>query len=534
MKLSLSFLSIAVIDVLMPLMTVIFAGSISQAHLDGVGLATTLFSVLLSATSSGYSSVFDTYGPQVYGSTERGELGTVLMKCLLQGAFVNLVIIGPYLNFVYVIDMLPASVTDSDENTEGFRDIAVQYLRLTVTVEFLSYTVLMVSKYIAIQGHSRFVYLVSLVMIGSYILVNYLLVSTLKQGVNGLASAAIIGRIIPLLVALIICIAKIRTKEFIWTGIDFKVLLGWKPMIKLGLSGSMHRFAELALYEIATFCSQFDGTTSFSVIIIIIQLLNFCWALTEGIARAGATLIGSALGDGNAENVKLYMIMTMVNTLLECIPLAMTCFFLRTHLVEIFNPSEDVVDLFVDTFWIACISLVGYHIQNGLSQGVLVAFGEQKFIARSTSIACYAVGLPVVIVTIFFMDLKVVGIVAGFMVSDVIIIIAALFKISRIDISKEIEKTRLRVATNSLQDSDGSVKKGINNPAYHAEDENLEIHTVDCLVNDDQETAHDKSPGKTFESNIVSSNPEIRSVLIAFLIAATVSVILMGVSLFRH
>jgi Na+-driven multidrug efflux pump len=84
MKLSASFLSIAIIEVLMPLITVLFAGTISQAHLDGVGLATTMFNLLVQSMCAGYSSVFDTYGPQVYGSSERSELGTVLLKCLLQ------------------------------------------------------------------------------------------------------------------------------------------------------------------------------------------------------------------------------------------------------------------------------------------------------------------------------------------------------------------------------------------------------------------------------------------------------------------
>ena len=463
MKLSASFLSIAVIAVLMPLMSVIFAGNIDQAHLDGVGLATTMFNVVVTSMSTGYSSVFDTYGPQVYGSSQRSELGTVLLKCLLQGALVNLVILGPYLNLVYVIDLLPDSVTDSD--AEGFRDIAVQYLRLILMVEFLDYTVLMLSKYFAIQGHSRFVYVISVIMIGSYLLANYVLVKVLELGVNGLGLAAIIGRIIALLVSITICIVKIRTKEFVWTGFGFKALLGWKPMLKLGVSGALNCFAELSLYEISTFCSQFDGAASFSVVIITTQLLNFCWAFNEGISRAGATLIGSALGDGSADNVRLFILLTVVNTLLECVPLAITCFFLRTYLVQVFNPAEDVVELFVDTFWLACINMVIYHFQNGLNQGVLVAFGEQKFIAWTMSIACYGVGLPVVILLIFFTDLKVLGIIASWMISDLIIITAALFKISKIDISKEIERTRLRVTTNSLKEADEGATIG--NPAYH-------------------------------------------------------------------
>ena len=79
-KLSALFFTIVVTSVMMPFITVIFAGNINQAHLDGVGLANTIYNVVALSVSSGYSSVFDTYGPQVHGSAESSELGTVLVR----------------------------------------------------------------------------------------------------------------------------------------------------------------------------------------------------------------------------------------------------------------------------------------------------------------------------------------------------------------------------------------------------------------------------------------------------------------------
>ena len=68
----------------MAFITLVFAGQMNQAHLAGVGLANTLFNVAVTSVSSGYSSIFETYGPQVHGRSERkSELGTVLFKCLL-------------------------------------------------------------------------------------------------------------------------------------------------------------------------------------------------------------------------------------------------------------------------------------------------------------------------------------------------------------------------------------------------------------------------------------------------------------------
>ena len=390
-----SFLPISVLPVVDPFITVLFAGSISQAHLEGVGLASTLFTVLVISMSAGYVTVFDTYGPQVYGSPYRDQLGTVLVKCLLQGGLMSLIMLGPFLNVVYVIDLLPESVVESAKNSYNSRDIAVQYVRIVAVIDFLEYALTLILKYFAVQGKSHFTYVVSLTMIGSFILANYTLVTELKLGVVGLGLAAIIGRVVPLAVSVILCIIKIRGNEFIWTGLSSQVLIGWKPMILLGISGSFNFLAELALLELSSFLCQFDGTTTFTVVIIVMQISNVAYSLVEAIASAGpgATLIGTALGEGSVKTVKILMVLTMANTLLESFSLVALCFPLRSCLVGMFNQGQDVVELFNNTFWLVCVSIVTYHINYGLLQGILVAFGKQSFIARSKSIACYGIVL---------------------------------------------------------------------------------------------------------------------------------------------
>ena len=64
-KLAASYFSIVLTACILPFVTVLFAGNINQAHLDGVGLANTIYNVVVMSVSQGYSSVFDTYGPQV-------------------------------------------------------------------------------------------------------------------------------------------------------------------------------------------------------------------------------------------------------------------------------------------------------------------------------------------------------------------------------------------------------------------------------------------------------------------------------------
>ena len=513
------------------LITILFAGSISQAHLDGVGLADTLFSLMLISTSNGYSTVFDTYGPQVYGSPQRNELGTVMVKCLLQGALVNIIMLGPFLNSVYLIDLFPDSMTESDASTDGYRQIAVQYIRLVAVIGFLDYVIAMISNYFAIQGHPKLVYIVSAMMVALNVLANYVFVSVLKMDVVGLGLASIIGRVISLLIAIVICIIKIRSKEFIWTGLSMTALLGWGPMMILGVSGAVDCVAELALFELSTFFSQYDGTTAFSVVIIIMQLLNLCYAFGEGVSRAGATLIGSALGDGSPEAVKRYMVLTILNSLAESILLAMACFPLRDGFVRMFNPGQEVIDLFDESMWLVCISIAAYHFQYGLTQGVLVAFGDQTFIAWSKSIACYCVGLPTVAVTIFFMDLKVIGVMIGCIVSDLINITAAFYKISKIDIEKEIEETKVRTKAESGLEGYVLVND-FENPVSNSDYND----SLSLIQNDKWTFGEENYDGdeNTLELDYADGlSHEMKKVLAAFLISTTSCIFLTGLSFLR-
>ena len=45
--------------------TVLFAGRIDENHLNGIGLASTIFNLVLTSLVFGYMTVFETYGPQV-------------------------------------------------------------------------------------------------------------------------------------------------------------------------------------------------------------------------------------------------------------------------------------------------------------------------------------------------------------------------------------------------------------------------------------------------------------------------------------
>ena len=85
---------------------------------------------------------------------------------------------------------------------------------------------------------------------------------------------------------------------------------------KFSIFGALTVLAEPSsiVNEISTFFNQFDGAITFSVIIILNQLITIRWSLWW--SEAVAILNGKALGEREANKTKLCMKLRVVNSVL--------------------------------------------------------------------------------------------------------------------------------------------------------------------------------------------------------------------------
>ena len=542
-----SYLSSEGARILLPFVTILFAGNINKAHLDGVGLANTLFNIVVLSLSQGYSYVFDTFGPQVYSSSKPEELTTCLIKCLLQGGMLHLILLGPFLNLVYLIDMLPSSgvypTLDQDRKFEvqDFRDIAVTYLRLTVPVEFLDYAMVLICTYFIILGRTKLVYLVSVIMTAAHILANYIFVSVLGLGVKGLAVAAISGRFLALAVSLGICVVNIKRGSFPWAGISLNVLAGWKTMIMPGVSGAVFVFIKILLTEISTFFSQFVNMDTLSAVVILFQIFCVLVSVVIAIAHTSSNLIGKALAQESTSDVKQYMTLTVINIFLEVVPGTIICYFWRGSIVRMFTDDPEVIDLFCKVFWLVCVFFVLSHLQVGINQRILTAFGEQAYTAINMTWSCLFVGLPIVISTIFLTDLGLTGIILGWTATKVILLVTGLVKVWRTDVSGEIGKSRLRVEKSTYgsldtRESEERLKNTYDESGRTSKESKLDTesegtgtkHTSDggAVLNVD-DTVVKRS------ADVTGFHREVKSVVLTLSLTAVLFLTLVGVSFLR-
>ena len=564
-KLTTSYLSTHIARVALSFVTILFAGTISQAHLDGVGLTCTLYNVCIMSVSQGYGYVFETYGPQVYGPSKSGELTTVLMKCLLQGVMLHLVIMGPYLNLVYIFDMLPQSglypalengQTIPENQLVDFRDVAAHFLRITMLFQLLEYGVFISCTYFAIQGKNKLVYVVCGIMVATHALGNYLFVSVLEMEVVGLGIAGFTGRFLGFSASLAICFFGIKTGRFPWKGFSRKVFLGWKNMIILGLCGAALTFVDFSLFEITSFLSQFVNMATLSAVIILMQILQVMWSVMFAIALTASNLIGRALAEGNVLNVKLYIKLTLFNAVLALIPIALGTYIPRRELVGLFTQDSEVIDLFARNFWLAILGISGAFMHMGMIHGVLTGFGQQKFAAFATTTSCYLIGLPLAISSIFLTDLGLTGILIGWTSVDMVLLLVAAVKMFTIDIEGEVGRSNQRVkeSTGTYGSLEKADKTKFENQAFlnetkevnqgerledrisHQNSEDVgQISEVEEVHQDSDEEKFliEEDSSSTRSYNDVDTNREVKTVLGLFLVSGVLFVCLVSVSFFR-
>ena len=541
-KLTSSYLTTILYRAFVGLVSIIFAGTISQAHLNGVGLTTTLFTLVAYPFSRGYAYTFETFGPQVYGSSNPGELTTCLMKCLLQGGILHLLVLGPYFNLVYIIDMLPDSglnVVASGGATD-FRNVAVTYLRMTTLIEVFDYAITLISTYFAVLGKIKFIFVVSLMVASMHLLANYIFVSVLGLGVEGIGLAAIISRLIGLIFSVCVCILNIKKGNFPWNGFSTKIFIGWKPMIKLGLPAAILMFVQISLIEISTFCSQFVNLATFSALIITLQLYYLLFLPPYAVSFAASNLIGGALARGNVNDVKQYMLLTLTNAILAAVPVALITYFLRGSLAGIFSKDHVVIDLICQNFWLISAGAINQNLMITINHGILTAFGEQGYTAITLTISSLFVCLPFVLATIFLTEWGMIGILLGWVMNDAILLTTGLMKIWKADIMTEIEKSLLRVEKSTYGSLDTHEEnRGLKNPVFKDDMERNtdKFHTEHSFETDsskkdrgEKKLIMDTRSAADFDG---VNSMDAKTVLKVFMFSAIVFIMLASISFIR-
>ena len=210
-------------------------------------------------------------------------------------------------------------------------------------------------------------------LIGGHILVRRPL------GVRGAAIATVIGTFVGFLIALYMVTLKkgyLRLRLRLW-GYRIQTL---KSLLSVGLSSVI----ESAALRVGFFINNkliaginADALTSHT---IVSQVTNLSFCLGDGVAAAGATLVGTSLGEKNRDKARGYTAVCLRLGYVTSAFLILVLFFGRKGFSQIFTDDPTIIS---GTAWAFIVLLAGILPQNirVIYSGCLRGAGDVKYVA---------------------------------------------------------------------------------------------------------------------------------------------------------
>ena len=439
------FLYLQGIECISYVFTTYFAGLIDETHLAGVGLGCTVSNFLMVSAMYGYSSVYETFGPPIYSSPNRKNLGVLLMRCVIQGLVVFLFVLGPYVNFAQLLQYI-SKVGPVDKSTsQTVQDVAQRFILYSCGFGYVDYCVDLLNKYLITQERYLVTYVTSTVYVVVYVLANYLLVSVMEYRVAGLVAAMYTARGTNLLLQIIYCFCCHLKGDLAWSGFSFKMLDGWAEMMKLGLSAILSLLADIGIVEISTFLIQLSGTVNLSVLVIYEQVHILITAIVLAHGYATALLLGYELGRADPKNARMVSNVGILNAVMISSLICLILWLARYKIVMLFTTNNDVIEMFGRIIWIAFLYICVDYIQSIVFWGVLAVFGKQRYKAAVSIVVGYLIGIPSAFYIVLKTNLGAKGVFVLFLGVSSLKLILFSIRMWFININREMEATKVRV-----------------------------------------------------------------------------------------
>ena len=450
----LPFLYLQGVECVSYVLTTYFAGLINEIHLAGVGLGCTVYNILMVSFMYGYSSVFETYGPQIYSSSNRSKLGVLLIKILIQGMIIFLFLLAPYVNLVHLLQHFTEADNVLEAEGKTIQSIAQQFILYSFAFGFLDYCVDIFNKYLMIQERHKMVCFSSTVYIGVYVLANYILVIVMRLRVSGLVGAMYIARGTNLVLQIGYCFITNLRGKLAWSGFSFHIFTDWWSMMRLGFSGILCLLADVGLFEVATFLSQFAGNVNLSVLVINLQIYMMVTPLILAHRYTSTILLGFELGHCDTDNILNVSKVLIVNAVLISMPSSLIIWFARYQIVGLFSKNVEVAELFGRIIWIASVYTIFDYVGSVLARGILVAFGKQRFTAILSSFTSYLVGIPFTAFIVFKTDYGAEGVLYVFLGIYVLKAVMIVNKMRFLKLREEIKASESRISELDSEDAE--------------------------------------------------------------------------------
>lgn len=204
-------------------------------------------------------------------------------------------------------------------------------------------------------------------------------------GVRGAAIATVSGTAVSCLIAFLFATRRNGYIRFRLKGIRFEKRT-MSGLVRVG-SSSMAESAALRVgFFINTRMIADIGADALTAYTIVQQVTSLSFTIGDGIATAGATLVGQSLGARRKDTAMAYVKVVRKISMLASFLLMIFIFFARHALAGIFTQKADII---LGAGWAFTVVIFGIMSQNGrvVFSGCLRGAGDVRYVAMCSLIS---------------------------------------------------------------------------------------------------------------------------------------------------
>eukprot|EP01036_Dinobryon_divergens_P029842 gene29842-39003_t len=369
------------------IVSVIFVGHLGAKYLSAAGLASVTQNVTGNSLIIGLAGALSTLCSQSYGAKDFTELGLWLQRALI---ILWCMICAP----VSVLWLFSDPIFRHLGQQAEISNNSSRYLiSLTPGLWAMSVSVC-IQNWLHSQSNTRAIAVITFLLAVLHPAICYLYIFVFNFGYLGAAFAVSTTKVLEVVFLLIYLFAfstVLKDTNFSWS---HRCMHQWIPFLKLGIPNMM-MLSEWWASEIIIFMSGSLTNPEVTVSAMsIYQSLNaICFMFPSGLSVSASTIVGNALGSGDATSAKFSTVLVPTLTLGVTTIIAGILLTCRSASGRIFTSNGSVVDMVSTLIPILAAYVVVDGIQASLS-GILKGMGKQRFGGPIVIFSYYVVGIP--------------------------------------------------------------------------------------------------------------------------------------------
>ncbi|KAI8058099.1 mate-domain-containing protein [Syncephalis plumigaleata] len=258
-------------------------------------------------------------------------------------------------------------------------------------------------------------------------ILNYILIIVCRDSI-GFIGAPVASLVSNTLGAILIVYKAVSQPT--WSPWTYAAFSGWKPFLKLAISGIFLGCNELWIVEILTLIASYFGPIAVTVQAITIQCAMVSLLIHLGVAIAASNRIGNLLGAGKSilARVNAWTSFTIV-VLLACTYAALV-FIFRKKMGSFYTNDEEVIRLVGELLPIGAF----FHVIVAIGvvcDAILRGQGQQSYGATIRIVTFYLVGLPLAILLSIHTELRLAGLWLAFISAVLLTVVSEIVLIAK-------------------------------------------------------------------------------------------------------